>query len=88
LYKETARRLRLDPDRYADDSLKQLLRGCVTAVDGLAAVRNRLGDAHGKGEDHPVPARLHAELAVNLAGTMAMFLISVWEESRSPQAAS
>jgi hypothetical protein len=82
LYKETARRLRLDPDRHADDSLKQLLRGCGTAVDGLAAVRNKLGDAHGKGEADPVPARLHAELAVNLAGTMAMFLISIWEETR------
>lgn len=82
LYKETARRLRLDADRHADESLKQLLRGCVTAVDGLAAVRNKLGDAHGKGDDDPVPARLHAELAVNLAGTMAMFLISIWEETR------
>ncbi len=82
LYKEAARRLRLDADRHADESLKQLLRGCGTAVDGLAAVRNKLGDAHGKGEGDPVPARLHAELAVNLAGTMAMFLIAVWEESR------
>lgn len=71
------------PDRHADESLKQLLRGCGTAVEGLAAVRNKLGDAHGKGEGDPVPARLHAELAVNLAGTMAMFLISIWEESRS-----
>jgi hypothetical protein len=83
LYKEAARRLRLDADRHADESLKQLLRGCGTAVDGLACVRNKLGDAHGKGEGDPVPARLHAELAVNLAGTMAMFLIAVWEESRS-----
>ena len=30
----------------------------------------------------PVPARFHAELAVNLAGTMAMFLIAIWEEAR------
>ncbi len=82
LYKEAARRLRLDADRHADESLKQMLRGCGTAVDGLAAVRNKLGDAHGKGEGDPIPARLHAELAVNLAGTMAMFLIAVWEESR------
>jgi hypothetical protein len=81
LYRETARRLRLDPDRHADESLKQLLRGCGAAVDGLAAVRNKLGDAHGKGEGDPVPARLHAELAVNLAGTMGTFLITVWEES-------
>jgi Abortive infection C-terminus len=80
LYKETARRLRLDPDRHADESLKQLLRGCGTAVDGLAAVRNKLGDAHGKGPDDPIPERLHAELVVNLAGTMAGFLIAVWEE--------
>jgi hypothetical protein len=84
LFRETARRLRLDPDRHADESLKQLLRGCGTAVDGLAAVRNRLGDAHGKGEGDPVPAELHAELAVNLAGTMASFLIRVWEAVGQP----
>ena len=88
LYKETARRLRLDADRHSDESLKQLLRGCGTAIDGLAAVRNRLGDAHGKGDDDPVPARLHAELAVNLAGTMAMFLISILEERRRTEGGS
>jgi hypothetical protein len=85
LYRETARSLSLDPDRHADDSLKQLLRGCGTAVEGLAAVRNKLGDAHGKGAGDPVPARLHAELAVNLAGTMSTFLIATWEESRRPE---
>ena len=69
LYREAARRLRLDANQHADESLKQLLRGCGTAVEGLAAVRNKLGDAHGKGTGDPVPERLHAELAVNLAGT-------------------
>jgi len=85
LFRETARRLRLDPNQHADESLKQLLRGCGTAIDGLASVRNKLGDAHGKGVDDPGPARLHAELAVNLAGTMATFLIAAWEDSRPPK---
>jgi Abortive infection C-terminus len=81
LYRGTARRLRLDPDRCADESLKLMLRGCGMAVEGLAAVRNKFGDAHGKGDDDPVPKGVHAELAVIVAGTMASLLVAAWEES-------
>jgi hypothetical protein len=88
LYKETARRLRLDANQHADESLKQMLRGCTSAVEGLAAVRNKLGDAHGKGAGDPIPDFLQAELAVNLSGAMATFLISAWEESLSQNAAT
>jgi Abortive infection C-terminus len=38
--------------------------------------------AHGKGRLPVKPKARHAELAVNLAGTMAMFLISTWVERK------
>jgi hypothetical protein len=52
-------------------------------VEGLGALRNRLSDAHGKGTAGVKPAPRHAELAVNLAGTMATFLVATWEARRN-----
>jgi len=57
---------------------KQILGGCATAVNGLAGIRNKLSDAHGKGPHAARPSARHAELAVNLAGSMAAFLVSTW----------
>lgn len=48
-------------------------------VEGLGALRNKISDAHGQGKLNVKPSSRHAELAVNLAGTMAVFLFSTWE---------
>jgi hypothetical protein len=41
------------------------------------------GDAHGQGRNPIRPTPRHAELAVNLAGTMAAFLVSTWKEIKT-----
>jgi hypothetical protein len=41
-------------------------------------LRNKIGDAHGKGGKPVKPSPRHAALAVNLAGTMATFLVETW----------
>jgi hypothetical protein len=61
---------------------KQILGGCQTVVEGLGAMRNRHSDAHGKGISGIKPAARHAELAVNLSGTMATFLLQTWEAKK------
>jgi Abortive infection C-terminus len=43
-------------------------------------MRNKLSDAHGRGRRPVRPGARHAALAVNLAGTMATFLIETWNE--------
>lgn len=78
LYKKTAKVLRLGPAQHTEQVFKQILTGCASVVDGLAALRNRLGDAHGRGRTGAKPAPRHAGLAVNLAGTMSMFLVETW----------
>jgi len=78
LYRAVARQLRLAPDQHAEQVFKQILGGCQTVVEGLGAVRNRYSDAHGKGRRPVRPTSRHAELAVNLAGAMATFLVSSW----------
>ena len=80
LYASTAAALNLAPSQHTEQVFKQILGGCVTVVNGLAGIRNRLSDAHGKGKAAARPAPRHAELTVNLAGSLAAFLVATWEE--------
>jgi uncharacterized protein YfkK (UPF0435 family) len=79
LYSLMAKQLNLSPSQHTEQLFKQILGGCQTVVEGLGALRNRHSDAHGKGASGTKPAPRHAELAVNLSGTMATFLLQTWE---------
>jgi hypothetical protein len=65
---------------------KQILGGCTAVVEGLGALRNRLGDAHGGGIRRVRPLPRHAQLAVNLAGSMTSFLVATWEARKGSAA--
>lgn len=79
LYRQTAERLNLAPSQHTEQVFKQILGGCTAVVEGLGALRNRLSDSHGKGKVGVKPASRHAELAVNLAGALAIYLLATWE---------
>jgi len=79
LYRLVAANLNLSPAQHIEPIFKQILGGCHSVVQGLGSLRSKLGDAHAQGKRQVRPAPRHAELAVNLAGTMATFLISTWE---------
>lgn len=72
-------RLNLAPSQHQEKVFRAILGNCQAVVGNLAAIRNRLGDAHGQGRRPVRPHARHAELAVNLAGTMASFLVATWE---------
>jgi hypothetical protein len=76
LYKMAAKSLNIAPSQHSEPVFKQILGGCTAVVEGLGALRNRLSDAHGQGKRPVKPATRHAELAVNLAGAVAMFLVA------------
>jgi len=82
LYKLVAKELKLSSDQYSENIFKQILGGCSAVVNGLGTLRNRLGDAHGKNKAAVKPYPRHAELAVNLSGSMALFLISTWQHRK------
>jgi hypothetical protein len=82
LYHLAAEQLNLAPNQHTETTFKSILGNCQAVVGQLSSLRNRLGDAHGKGRLPVKPKARHAELAVNLAGTMAMFLISTWVERK------
>ncbi len=83
LYKLTATALRLSPSQHTEEIFKQILGGCSAVVNGLGTLRNRLGDAHGRGKSPVKPAPRHANLAVNLAGSVALFIIETWNARRT-----
>jgi hypothetical protein len=76
LYKMAAKTLKIAPSQHSEKIFQQILGGCTAVVEGLGAMRNRLSDAHGQGKKPVKPAPRHAELAVNLAGAMATFLVA------------
>lgn len=83
LYKLTAKELNLAPEQHGEKLFKQILGGCSGIVNGLGSLRNKLGDAHGQGRKPVKPQARHAELAVNLAGAMALFLVSTYESNNN-----
>src|SRR5690606_8037551 len=83
LYKEVAKSLNLAPEHHQEQIFKQILGGASGIVSGLGALRNKLGDAHGKSKKSIKPLERHSELAVNLAGSMAIFLFKTFKETKS-----
>ena len=78
LYGTAAECLNLAPSQHSEKVFKSILGNCQSVVGNLAGLRNKLGDSHGQGKRYVRPQARHAELAVNLAGSMAMFLVSTW----------
>jgi hypothetical protein len=63
--------LNLHPSRSdISDTIRQVLSGLNSIVNGLAGMRNKMSDAHAGYK----PAKHHAKLAVNAAKTLADFL--------------
>lgn len=81
LYRKASKELKLAPSQHSEEIFKQILGGCSGIINGLGSLRNKLGDAHGKGKRPVRPAARHAELAVNLSGAMALFLLETYQSS-------
>lgn len=86
LWNLTAEQVNLAPHQHQEHVFKAILGNCQAVVSNIAAIRNKVGDAHGHGRNPVKPKPKHAELVVNLAGTMASFLVQTWEEVRLQKA--
>ncbi|WIE42083.1 MULTISPECIES: abortive infection family protein [Rhizobium/Agrobacterium group] len=83
LYRKLAEVLRLAPDDHTEQTFKQLLGSCQQIVELLGSLRSKLGDAHSPGPKKAKPQPRHAELAVNLSGTTATFLVETWRARKA-----
>lgn len=81
-YKAVSKALRLDDERpELDDRFKDVVRGLVQTVNGLASLQNKISDRHARTRS---PAPHHARVVVNAAKTITIFLV----ESYTYQTAS
>jgi hypothetical protein len=75
LYRATSRALNVAPDQQTEDVFRQVMGGCASISNGLAAMRNKFSDAHGRSSTAGLPEIRHARLGVNAACTLALFLL-------------
>ena len=88
LYGNVAKALNLAPSQHAEEAIKAILGGAMNVVNGIGTLRNKLSDAHGRGGKVPVrPSPRHASLSVNMAGTVAVFIVETHLERKTPGAA-
>jgi hypothetical protein len=87
LYATVAELLMLAPSQHSETVFKAILGNCQSVVNNIGSLRNKIGDAHGKGGKPVRPLARHAQLAVNLAGTMATFLVETWLARKGSAAA-
>jgi hypothetical protein len=78
LYRAVATKLNIAPSQHTEETFKRILGGATSVVEGLGSLRNKIGDAHGQGKKLVRPSARHAQLAVNMAGTMATFIAETW----------
>lgn len=78
LYRAVAEHLTIAPSQHTEEAFKRILGGATSVVEGLGSLRNKISDAHGQGRKPVRPSARHAQLAVNMAGTMATFIIETW----------
>ena len=80
LYRVTVQELQLAPKKEDEESIRQILGSCSGITQGVAALRNQFGDAHGRlgaGAE-----RRLAHLAANAVGTLCTFLIESFESAK------
>jgi len=84
LYRMASERLNLAPSQHSEDAFKRILGSAASIVEGLGTLRNKVGDAHATGRKPIKVAARHAALAVNMAGSMALFLIETANARSQP----
>jgi hypothetical protein len=61
------------------DSFRGMLQDCRGLVEKLSRIRGDYGDVHGTGEERPFADATQAEMVVNVAGAVALFVIQSWK---------
>lgn len=83
LYRRAAEHLDLGTRAEIDESLRRVLAACATIVDGVAHLRNRLSDAHGRDRRSAKPGRRHAEFIVLISSAMTGLMLSTHDARRT-----
>ena len=77
LYRQDRELYNMHTDGNTDRRINTLLSGLNSIVSAISEMRNKDSDAHGVGANRIAIDEHHARLFVNLAMTMADFILSV-----------
>ncbi|QHE52785.1 abortive infection family protein [Pontibacillus sp. HMF3514] len=80
LYKQVSHILNMAPDQHSEGIFKKILGSINGVVTGLGSLRNEFSDSHGKGIKNAKPSERHAKFAINLSGTMCIYLIESFQK--------
>jgi hypothetical protein len=70
---------RADIDTQIAGDVRKILGGLATVVEGIGALRTHGGDAHGRERGYARIDPRIANLAINAASTVSLFLIETWQ---------
>ena len=81
LYKRVSKQINMYPDdSKVENSLKQILRGFLSILNGFASLSNDIGDRHATIKH---PSHHHAKLAVNSSFVISDFLLESYQYQKS-----
>lgn len=85
-YKRVQKLLNLEAGNSEyNDSLKQILSGLSSIINGIASLRNTMSDSHARTYK---PSKHHAILAVNSAKTIVNFLFDTYQYQKGKRSAN
>jgi hypothetical protein len=79
LLKRTAKQLNIAPTQFSKEAFKRILGGVTSVVETPDSLRNQISNAPGRGKRSVKPSARHAQLAVNMAGAAALFMVETWD---------
>lgn len=78
LYKKVSNAYGLNPSKQSSDGFTKLCSGYISIIDGIAIIRNKYGDAHGKSNNVQNELKQHhIDFVINMTGSIATFLLSL-----------
>lgn len=72
--------LAINEQKKKIDGAVQVLSGLINIINGMASLRNKYGDGHGKGKEYKCLPKRYGFLAVGCASTYINFLLDTYEE--------
>jgi hypothetical protein len=79
LYSAASRALNIAPSQQSDLTYRAIFGSVHTILQSVGELRNKRGDAHGSHRVKYISSISEAELAVNLTGSIVLFLLSTLE---------
>lgn len=79
LYSQAVDQFNLAPGKQTEAEYRKVAGSCATIVNAISCIRNRESDSHSSIHN---AEQIQAKFVVNIAGTIATFLIGLWNQKR------